>query len=123
MRRPLAVHDWDSVLYEPEVVIAGQAAAVFQDDRREGGADAGERQAFLEAYQSARGRAFGSAGLQLCWAAGLWVLAFNAKKASLDDLDVLGRAEAESRMVRGHGRTITPGADIRDLSGRSRAAG
>jgi hypothetical protein len=34
----------------------------------------------------------------LCWAAGLWVLAFNAKKASLDDLDVLGRAEAESTM-------------------------
>jgi len=27
--RPLAVHDWDSVIYEPEVVIAGQAAAVF----------------------------------------------------------------------------------------------
>ena len=96
--RPLAVHDWDSVLYEPEVVIAGQAAAVFQDDRSEGGADAGESQAFLEAYQSARGRAFGPAELQLCWAAGLWVLAFNAKKASLDGLDVLGRAEAESRM-------------------------
>ena len=31
--RPLAVHDWDSVLYEPEVVIVGQAAAVFQDGR------------------------------------------------------------------------------------------
>jgi hypothetical protein len=31
-------------------------------------------------------------------AAGLWVLAFNAKKFHLDGFDVLGRAEAESRM-------------------------
>jgi hypothetical protein len=96
--RPLAVHDWDSVLYEPEVVIVGQGAAVFEDDRTGGGASAEQSQAFLEAYQSARGRAFGQAELQLCWAAGLWVLAFNAKKASLDGLSVLSQAEAESRM-------------------------
>jgi hypothetical protein len=96
--RPLAVHDWDSVLYEPEVVIVGQAAAVFQDARTGGGASAGQSEAFLEAYQSARERAFSQAELQLCWAAGLWVLAFNAKKFHLDGFDVLGRAEAESRM-------------------------
>lgn len=95
--RPLAVHDWDSVLYEPEVMIAGQAAAVFLDGLTEGGASAEESRAFLDAYQDARGRAFSHAGLQLCWASGLWVLAFNAKKASLDGLDVLGRPEAEAR--------------------------
>jgi Ser/Thr protein kinase RdoA (MazF antagonist) len=33
--RPLAVYDWDSVLYEPEVVIAGQAAATYQSARPE----------------------------------------------------------------------------------------
>jgi Ser/Thr protein kinase RdoA (MazF antagonist) len=96
--RPLAVHDWDSALYEPEVVIVGQAAAVFQDGRTGGGASAGQSEAFLEAYQGARGRAFTKAELQLCWAAGLWVLAFNAKKFHLDGFDVLGRTEAESRM-------------------------
>jgi hypothetical protein len=88
--RPLAVHDWDSVLYEPEVVIAGQAAAVFQDARTGDGASAGQSEAFLEAYQRARERAFSKAELQLCWAAGLWVLAFNAKKFHLDGFDVLG---------------------------------
>jgi Phosphotransferase enzyme family len=96
--RPLAVHDWDSVLYEPEVVIAGQAAAVFQDGRTGGSASAGQSGAFLEAYQSARGRTFSRAELQLSWAAGLWVLAFNARKLHLDGVDVLGRADAESRM-------------------------
>jgi hypothetical protein len=96
--RPLAVHDWDSVLSEPEVVIVGQAAAVFQDDRTGGGASAGQSEAFLEAYQGARGRAFTKAELELCWAAGLWVLAFNAKKFYLDGFDVLRRTEAESRM-------------------------
>jgi Ser/Thr protein kinase RdoA (MazF antagonist) len=65
--RPLAVHDWDSALYEPEVVIAGQAAAVFQDARTGAGASAGQSEAFLEAYQSARERAFSKAELQLCW--------------------------------------------------------
>jgi Ser/Thr protein kinase RdoA (MazF antagonist) len=96
--RPLAVHDWDSVLYEPEVVVVGQAAAVFQDARPGGGASVGQSAAFLDAYQSVRGRAFSAAELQLCWAAGLWVLAFNAKKFHLDGLDVLTPPDARSRM-------------------------
>ena len=78
-------------------MIAGQAAAVFLDGLTEGGASAEESRAFLDAYQDARGRAFSHAELQLCWASGLWVLAFNAKKASLDGLDVLGRPDAEAR--------------------------
>jgi len=98
--RPLAVHDWDSALYEPEVVIVGQAAAVFQDGRSGGGASVGQGEAFLDAYQSARERAFSPAELQLCWAAGLWVLAFNAKKFHLDGFGVLTPAEAQSRMRR-----------------------
>jgi hypothetical protein len=70
------------VLYEPEVVIAGQAAAVFQDARTGGGASAGQSEAFLEAYQSARERAFSKAELQLCWAVGLWVLAFTPRSST-----------------------------------------
>jgi Phosphotransferase enzyme family len=95
--QPLAVYDWDSVIYEPEVVIVGQAAAAFQDGRTGAGASASQSEAFLDAYQNARGRAFSRAEIQLCWAAGLWVLAFNAKKFHLDGFDVLGRAEAETR--------------------------
>jgi hypothetical protein len=53
------------VLSEPEVVIAGQAAAVFQDACTGGGASAGQSEAFLEAYQSARERAFSKAELHL----------------------------------------------------------
>jgi hypothetical protein len=106
--QPLAVHDWDSVIYEPEVVIVGQAAAVFLDGRTPAGASASiaagasaaQSAAFLGAYQDACGRAFSAAEIQLCWAAGLWVLAFNAKKFHLDGLAVLGRTEAELRMRR-----------------------
>jgi hypothetical protein len=96
--RPLAVHDWDSVIYEPEVVIVGQAAAVFEGGPTGAGASVEQSKAFVEAYQSARGREFSKAELQLCWAAGLWVRAFNAKKFHLDNFDALGRDEAEVRM-------------------------
>ncbi|HEV3014616.1 MAG TPA: hypothetical protein VG499_15195, partial [Actinomycetota bacterium] len=38
---------------------------------------------FLAAYEQARGRPWTPAEGQACWAAGLWVLAFNAKKQRL----------------------------------------
>ncbi|MCX5009231.1 hypothetical protein OHB05_42715 [Streptomyces sp. NBC_00638] len=96
--RPLAVHDWDSVIYEPEVVIIGQAAAMFEGGPTGAGASVERTEAFLEEYQTARGRALNDNELQLCWAAGLWVRAFNAKKFHLDNFDVLRRDEAETRM-------------------------
>ena len=84
-RRPHAVHDWDSVVARPEAAIAGAAAAVFAAT----GAPAteatlGQTEAFLAAYEEARGLAFGDGERQACWAAGLWVRAFNAKKETLD---------------------------------------
>ncbi|MFH0180170.1 hypothetical protein [Streptomyces cacaoi] len=96
--RPLAVHDWDSVVYEPEVVIIGQAAAMFEGGPTGVGASVERTVAFLEEYQTARGRKLSDNELQLCWAAGLWVRAFNAKKFHLDNFDGLGRGEAETRM-------------------------
>ena len=39
--------------------------------------------------------------IEAAWAAGLWVLAFNAKKASIDNHESLPRAEAAERMRRG----------------------
>ncbi|MFD6418796.1 hypothetical protein [Streptomyces sp. NPDC060194] len=95
--RPFAVHDWDSVVHEPEVVIVGQAAAVFEGGPTGAGASVGRTAAFLEEYQTARGRALSDDDLELCWAAGLWVRAFNAKKFHLDGFDAVGRDEAETR--------------------------
>ncbi|GHB74869.1 hypothetical protein GCM10010377_76670 [Streptomyces viridiviolaceus] len=96
--RPLVVHDWDSVVYEPEVVIVGQAAAMFEGGPTGAGASVERTVAFLEEYQTARGRALSDNELQLCWAAGLWVRVFNAKKFHLDNFDALGRDEAETRL-------------------------
>jgi hypothetical protein len=96
--RPYVVHDWDSVVSEPEVVIVGQAAAMWDGGPRGVGATVAQSGAFMEAYQSSRGRAFTKQELQLCWASGLWVRAFNAKKFHLDGLDALDRAEADERM-------------------------
>lgn len=93
-----AVHDWDSVAARPEVVLAGVAAAVFTAT----GAPATEAtveqtERFLTAYETARARPFHPDEREGCWAAGLWVRAFNSKKAVLDgDRDTLDRLAAEA---------------------------
>ncbi|MBT2233304.1 phosphotransferase [Nonomuraea sp. NEAU-A123] len=98
-----AVHDWDSVVCLPEPAIAGAAAAVFTET---GGpleaATIDETDRFLAAY--ARGGDWGAEEHEIAWAAGLWVRAFNAKKASLVDggspvLDRLAH-EAKTRLRR-----------------------
>jgi hypothetical protein len=43
-------------------------------------ASVGQTVRFLAAYERARGRLWTAAERELCWAAGLWVRAFNAKK-------------------------------------------
>ncbi|HKD95994.1 MAG TPA: hypothetical protein VKB69_00200, partial [Micromonosporaceae bacterium] len=98
--RPWAVHDWDSAVAEPETVIAGQAAAVWPASAGCAGATVAQTEAFLDAYQRARGAAFTAAQLGEAWAAGLWVRSFNAKKYLLDGLDTLGADEAAERLRR-----------------------
>ena len=79
------VHDWDSVAALPEAVIAGLASAVYPaDGAPAAAATLDESRAFLHAYERARGRPWSVDDRQAAWAAGLWVRAFNAKKASLD---------------------------------------
>jgi hypothetical protein len=79
--RPLAVHDWDSAVAQPEAVVAGMAAAVWPAAGGPGeGAAVEQTEAFLAAYERARERPWTPAERQACWAAGLWVRAFNAKK-------------------------------------------
>jgi hypothetical protein len=69
----------------------GEAATVEQTDQ------------FLAAYEQARGRPWTPAVRQACWAAGLWVQAFSAKKQHMaggdPDLDRLA-AEVPERAPR-----------------------
>jgi Ser/Thr protein kinase RdoA (MazF antagonist) len=103
-RRPLAVHDWDSAVAQPEAVVAGLASAVWP---AAGGPDEAatveQSEQFLSAYEEARGRPWTASEGQACWAAGLWVRAFNAKKERMDgggpQLDRLAE-EAPERSAR-----------------------
>ena len=97
----IAVHDWDSVICQPEPAIAGLAAASFLGlDGPPPLASVEDSAAFLDAYQRARGRRWTSADYAACWAAGLWQRAFDAKTRSLDGdpEQILTRHEAQARL-------------------------
>ncbi|HEY5985000.1 MAG TPA: hypothetical protein VIV12_01270 [Streptosporangiaceae bacterium] len=79
--RPLAVHDWDGVIAQPEAAIVGLAAAVWPAAGDLGEAATVEQSAdFLTCYQAAAGTRWSARHLQHAWGAGLWVRLFNAKK-------------------------------------------
>jgi hypothetical protein len=97
----IAVHDWDSVICQPEPAIAGLAAASFAGiDGPPAMASVENSAAFLDAYQQARGRRWTSQDYAACWAAGLWLRAFDAKTRSLDGdpEQILTRHEARVRL-------------------------
>ncbi len=93
-------HDWDSVIGDGEPVIVGFAAAVFPCTRAGTEATVDETRDFLSAYAAARGLQFNSEELEECWAAGLWLRSFDAKKqfATTGAIRSLQRAEAEERL-------------------------
>jgi hypothetical protein len=98
-RRLVAVHDWDSVICQPEPAIAGLAAVTYLGiDSTLASVD--DSAAFLDAYQQARGRRWTPGDYAACWAAGLWVRTFDAKIRSLngDPEQVLTRDEARARL-------------------------
>jgi hypothetical protein len=78
--RAAAVLDFDSIGVRPEAAIAGAAAAVFPSLGDAVAASIGESAQFLAAYQAASGRQFTRTEHQVAWAAGAWVLAYNARK-------------------------------------------
>lgn len=98
-RRLHVVHDWDSAVARPEAALAGTAAAVFTATGAPlTDATLTESAAFLDAYAVARGRAWDAEERQVAWVAGLWVRAFNAKKAVAtgDARAILDRLAAEA---------------------------
>ena len=97
----IAVHDWDSVICQPEPAIAGLAADSFLGIGDPPGlASVEDSAAFLDAYQQARGRRWTSQDYTACWAAGLWQRVFDAKTRSLDGdpEQILTRHEAQVRL-------------------------
>ena len=78
---PLAVHDWDSVIAQPEAAVVGLAAAVWPASGAPGeAATIGQTEDFIASYQQAAERQWTESETQDAWAAGLWVRLFNAKK-------------------------------------------
>jgi Phosphotransferase enzyme family len=80
--RLLVVHDWDSVVSQPEAVIAGIAAAIFpaSGDVWQP-ATIQESEQFLSAYIRASTRAWTPDDTEAFWAASAWTLAVDAKEA------------------------------------------
>jgi len=100
-RRLHVVHDWDSVVAQPEAAIAGQAAAMWPGTGLPGEvATLTQSEQFLTAYEDASGRSWTDHDVRAAWAAGLWTRAFDAKKASLvgaDPAAALTKSEAKER--------------------------
>jgi hypothetical protein len=83
-RDPLAVHDWDSVIAQPETAIVGLAAAMWP---REGGSDpiasVAQTADFITSYQRFADRQWEASQVRDAWAAALWLgLVFAKQEAA-----------------------------------------
>ncbi len=85
-RDPLVVHDWDSVIAQPEAAIVGLAAAMWP--REEGSevvtASMAETADFLDSYQLEAGREWDPWEIRDAWAAGLWVRLIYVKQETAE---------------------------------------
>jgi Phosphotransferase enzyme family len=99
-----AVHDWDSLAWQPEAALAGAASGAFASAGPPTLAPIESSQAFLVTYQDIRGRLFTTAELEIAWAASLWMAAYNARELALySDTPAGGdalRAQAAERLRR-----------------------
>ena len=86
-RDPLVVHDWDSVIAQPETAIVGLAAAMWP--REEGPdpvvtASVAQTGDFITSYQHQAGRDWDRWEIRDAWAAGLWVRLIYAKQEAAE---------------------------------------
>jgi hypothetical protein len=99
-----AVHDWDSVAWQPEAALAGAASGSFASAGPPALAPIESSEAFLVAYQDIRGRLFTAVEQEIAWAASLWMAAYNAREEALyGDTTVCRdalRAQAAERLRR-----------------------
>ena len=82
-RQVWAVHDWDSLAWQPEAALAGAASGSFASDGPPTLAPIESSEAFLVAYQDIRGRVFTAVEMEIAWAASAWMAAYNAREMAL----------------------------------------
>jgi hypothetical protein len=101
-----AVHDWDSLAWQPEAALAGAASGSFASDGPPMLAPIESSEAFLVAYQDIRGRMFTAVEQEIAWAASVWMAAYNAREMALRGYTPLSgdalRAQAAERLRRAH---------------------
>src|SRR6266536_3426409 len=103
-REVWAVHDWDSLAWQPEAALAGAASGSFASAGPPTLAPIESSEAFLVAYQDIRGRLFTAVEQEIAWAASVWMAAYNAREEALHGhapvcRDAL-RAQAAERLRR-----------------------
>jgi hypothetical protein len=74
-----AVHDWDSLAWQPEAALVGAACGMFASVTPPTLAPIESSAAFMAAYQDLRGRRFTAEEQEIAWAASLWPAAHNAR--------------------------------------------
>jgi hypothetical protein len=102
-REVWAVHDWDSLAWQPEAALAGAASGSFASAGPPTLAPVESSEAFLVAYQDTRGRLFTAVEQEIAWAASLWTAAYNIWEALHGDTPLSGdalRAQAAERLRR-----------------------
>jgi hypothetical protein len=103
-REVWAVHDWDSLAWQPEAALAGAASGSFASAGPPMLAPIESSAAFLVVYQDIRGRLFTAAEQEIAWAASLWMAAYNAREEALHGDTTAGRdalrAQAAERLRR-----------------------
>ncbi|TYB57461.1 phosphotransferase [Nonomuraea sp. PA05] len=103
-RRLWAVHDWDSLAWQPEAALVGAASGSFASAGPPTLAPIESSEAFLVAYQDFGQRVFTPAELEIAWAAGVWMAAYNAREMALCGGSPAGgealRAQAAERLRR-----------------------
>jgi Phosphotransferase enzyme family len=97
-----AVHDWDSLAWQPEAALAGAASGAFASAGAPTLAPLESSEAFLAAYQDIRGRLFTAGEQQVAWAASLWLPAYNLWEGATPLCDETLRAQAAERLRRAH---------------------
>jgi hypothetical protein len=99
-----AVHNWDSLAWQPEAALAGAGSGSFASSGPPTLAPIESSEAFLKAYQDIRGRLFTAVEQEIAWAASLWMAAYNAREQALyGDSQPSGdaiRAQAAERLRR-----------------------
>jgi hypothetical protein len=98
-----AVHDWDSLAWQPEAALVGAASGAFASAGPPTLAPIGSSEAFLVAYQDLRGRLFTAVEQEIAWAASLWMAAYNLWEARHGNTPLSGdalRAQAAERLRR-----------------------